>query len=135
MKVLFLDIHEVLRLNGKDSPSAYKNLNMLLKDVPELKIVVSSSLRHKGLKFVKELLGKNGVDKDRIIDVTDSIMRDDRGHHIERWVDDHELESFVIFDDKDDMDSVLDHLVQINPHVGLTSADCRKALDILKKPV
>ena len=134
MKVLFLDIHEVLRLNGKDSPSAYRNLNKLLKDVPDLKIVVSSSLRHKGLKFVKELLAKNGVDKDRVIDVTDSTMRDDRGHHIERWIEDHEPEAFVILDDHNDMDKVLDHLVQVNPHVGLTSANIKKALDILKKP-
>lgn len=133
MKVLMLDLDGVLIINGKFSQAAVKNLNKLLKKVPDLKIVISSSWRHKGLKFVKDLLNTNGIDEDRIVGATDSTKRDDRGHHIERWVEDNEPDSFAILDDKNDMDKILDHLVQVNPYVGLTSADVKKCLDILNE--
>jgi hypothetical protein len=134
-KVIFLDCHGVLEINDKPSPSAYKNLASLLKKVPDLNIVISSSLRHKGPKYVRELLGKYEIEEDRVIGVTDLTTVDDRGKHIERWLSTNEVDGFVIFDDHRDMDLVKDHLVQTNPFIGLTSKECKKALDILKKPV
>jgi hypothetical protein len=133
MKIAFVDFDGMLKINGSFSPSAIKNLNKLLKEEPDLKIVISSSWRHRGLKFCKNALEKQGIDPEKVVDTTDSTSRDDRGHHIERYVKDHGLESFVILDDKNDMDKVLDHLVQTNSFVGLTEADTKKALDILKK--
>ena len=140
MKVIFLDFDGVLNTEnnfsstGDFSKSACKNLNKLLEDSRELKIVISSSWRHKGLKKVKEVLKGNGIDVSRVIDITDETDRDDRGHHIERFIADHpEIKHYVILDDKADMDKILDHLVQINPVVGLTSKDIQKALEILKK--
>src|ERR1022692_2393787 len=122
MNVLFLDFDGVLNTEknhsstGNFSKAACKNLQELLNEMPEVKIVVSSSWRRKGLSSVKSTLEKNGFDPKKIIDITDETDRDDRGHHIERYVKDHkEIEHFVILDDKSDMDKVLDHLVQTNP--------------------
>lgn len=130
MKVVFLDIDGVLRVLNKFSESAVKNLNKLLEEVPELKIVVSSAWRHKGLKYVKDMLEDNGVDSSRIIGITDTKKDSpDRGHHIERWLDKHkEVTKFVILDDKEDMDRVVKELVKTNPYVGLTSSDVKKAI-------
>jgi hypothetical protein len=135
MKVLFLDFDGVVIINGVISKAAIGNLNKLLSQEPDLKIVVSSSWRHSGLSFVKGMLGNYGVDPKKVIDVTDLTQKDDRGHHIERYVLDHkDIKHFVILDDKNDMDKILDHLVQINPYIGITGSDSKKALDILKKP-
>lgn len=140
MNVVFLDFDGVLNTENKYSPtgdfstSPCKNLNKLLEESPELKIVVSSNWRSKGFAKVKEILKKNGIDSDRVIDITDEAHRDNRGHHIERYVQDHkDIQHFVILDDKNDMDKILDHLVQINPVVGITTKDVEKALEILKK--
>jgi hypothetical protein len=133
MKICFCDFDGVLRIGDKFSPSAIKNLNRLLKKEPDLKIVVSSSWRHRGLKFCKGMLEKQGVDSERVVDTTDGAKRNNRGHHIERWIKDHKPEAFVILDNKADMDKVLDHLVQTNSFIGLTESDVKKSLDILKK--
>ncbi len=140
MNIVFLDFDGVLNTEsnpsstGNFSKSACKNLNKLLEDFPSLKIVVSSSWRSKGLKKIKEVLEKNSIDPDKVIDITDEAHRDNRGHHIERFVEDHkDIERFVILDDHRDMDKILDHLVQINPVVGITTKDVKKALEILKR--
>lgn len=135
MKVLMLDLDGVLIVNGVFSKAAVNNLNDLLDKEPELKIVVSSSWRHNGLQFCRDMLKYQGINEHKVVDATDLVDKDDRGHHIERWVQDHKPESFVVLDDKNDMDQILDHLVQTNPYVGLTASDIKKALDILKKPI
>jgi hypothetical protein len=134
MRVLFLDFDGVIHIAGKFSKAACKNLSKLLDADPELKIVISSSWRHKGLKYCKEALEENGVDSTRVIDRTD-LKTGDRGKHIERWIAENKPTHFVIIDDHNHMDKVKDRLVQINPFVGLTSGDNKKALDILKKSV
>lgn len=134
MKVLFLDIDGVLNISNKFSKASVKNLNLLLSSNPDLKIVISSSWRRKGLDFVKKVLSKEGIDSSKIIGATDLKDVDDRGHHIERYLEDHkEVTNFVIIDDVDDMDNVVDHLVQTNPLVGITTNDVKKAVDILAK--
>jgi len=139
MKVVFLDFDGVLNTEnsysstGDFSKAACENLHKFLNSMPGLKIVVSSSWRHKGLTKVKEILEKNGFAPKRVIDITDETERTDRGHHIERYVQDHkDIENFVILDDKADMDKILAHLVQINPVVGFTTKDAEKARKILK---
>jgi len=134
MRVLFLDFDGVVHIAGKFSEAACKNLNKLLDAEPDLKIVISSSWRHKGVKFCKEALKENGVNSTRVIDRTD-LKTGDRGKHILRWIAEYKPKYFVILDDNNDMDSVRDRLVQTNPFIGLTSADTKKALDILKKKV
>lgn len=138
MKVIFLDFDGVMNPENNYKPdcvfskSAVKNLNKLLAEAPDAKIVVSSAWRHKGLEFVKDTLSKNGIDSERVTDITDLVHRNDRGHHIERYLKDHkEIKQFVILDDRNDMDKVLDHLVKISFMVGITSKDVKKALAIL----
>lgn len=133
MKVIFCDFDGMIRVGDKFSKSAVSNLNKLLKEVPEAKIVISSSWRHKGMKVCKDTLSANGVDVGRVIGMTDILKNDpERGHHIQRWLDSHkEVDKFVILDDKSDMRPEMRELVQTNPHVGLTSADVKKAVKLL----
>ena len=79
------------------------------------------------------MLKYQGINENKIIGTTDLVDKDDRGHHISRWVQDYKPKAFVILDDKSDMDGVIDHLVQTNPYIGLTGSDVKKALDILNK--
>lgn len=138
MKVVFLDFDGVLnpyknyKADCVFSKSAVQSLNDLLEKIPSLKIVVSSSWRHKGLDFVKEVLKKNGVDSSKVIDITDEKKREDRGKHVERWLSTHkEVSKFVILDDDNHMDKLMDRLVKTNSYVGLTEKDVRKALELL----
>jgi hypothetical protein len=143
MKVLFLDVDGVLN-NFKErnfgeqfSPSACENLNSLLKDEPDLKIVISSSWRNKpgGLSYVKKIFHKNAIDATKIIDKTGN-ENGLRGYQIQCWLDNNPgVTNLVIIDDNSDMCVLITKLVKTNMFVGLTSADCKKALDILKKPV
>jgi HAD domain in Swiss Army Knife RNA repair proteins len=135
MKVLFLDFDGVLVLAGKPSKAAIDNLNYLLEKEPKLKIVISSSWRHKGLEFCKNFLHQNGVDKEKVIGITDLVPSDNRGHHIERYLKENKkIKNFVIFDDIDEseMHNCKKQMVQTNSYVGLTSKDVERAINLLK---
>ena len=55
-----------------------------------------------------------------------------RGWEIMDWLERHEaIESFVILDDWNDMEPVRNHLVLINPSLGLTEEDVQEAIKIL----
>jgi hypothetical protein len=136
-KIVALDIDGVLFVYGKYafSPAACKNLQSLLDQEPDLKIVISSSWRHLGLDQCKNALKMNGVDSTRVIDKTGD-EDGERGVQIQAWVDRNpEVTSFVVIDDESDFSNMKDRLVQTNGYVGLTKADVDKCLDILKKPV
>lgn len=137
MKIVFLDFDGVVRINGVFSQAAISNLQDLLDHNKGIKIVVSSSWRHKGLKFCRDELVKQGLEPNKIIDITDMEPNNvDRGHHVTRWLSKHpDVDKFVILDDEDDFSGVYKELVQTNPYVGLTSSDNKKAIDILNKTV
>jgi hypothetical protein len=116
-------------------PIACSNVQYLLNEVPNLKIVVSSTWRLHGIKRCRRVLKRNGIDVSRVIDVTprgcalgcdtggipgDWVPgRCGRGHQIEKWLRAHpEVESFVIVDDDSDMDHLYDRLVQTNHDEG-----------------
>jgi hypothetical protein len=136
MKIVFLDIDGVLIPgNGSFAFSkvACKNLNSLLKQVPDLKIVISSSWRHAGMESVKKTLQNQKVDYAKVIDITGD-ERGERGIQIQAWIDKHsEVTHFVCLDDDSDFSNMMDRLVRTNPNVGLTEADVKKAIDILNK--
>ena len=137
MKILFCDIDGCLFTftNYDFSPAACKNLNSLLEQEPDLKIVISSSWRHLGLDQVKKTFKANGIDSDRIIGATGDEPGE-RGYQVQCWLDRNPgVTNFVVIDDESDFSNMMDHLVKTNPHVGITSADVKLALDILKKPV
>jgi hypothetical protein len=134
MKVIFLDFDGVL-IPGDGSfafsKTACKNLNSLLKQVPDLKIVISSSWRSAGIESVKKTLSNNSIDASRVIGATGD-EKGERGVQVQAWLDRHpEVAHFVCLDDNTDFSNMMDHLVKTNRSVGLTEADVKKALDIL----
>lgn len=137
MKVLFLDFDGVLnnykdRNFGEDfSKSSCKNLNSLLKKMPDLKVVISSAWRAHGLDYCKKVLKHNGVDTKNVIDVTGNESGN-RGNQIQCWIDRNPgVTAFVIIDDESDMGDLKDKLVKTNGFVGLTSKEVKSALDVL----
>lgn len=141
MKVLFLDFDGVLNnFNTRKfgeifSEAALKSLNSLLKKEPELKIVVSSAWRMWGLTYLRKVLGNNGVDASKVIDITGD-EQGNRGHQIQCWLDRNPgVTGMVILDDESDMGSLVNKLVKTNSFVGLTSTEVDHAVEVLKKPM
>jgi hypothetical protein len=140
MKILFLDFDGVLNTHRNIdpdpeifSPAACANLSKLLSDEPDLVIVVSSAWRHGGKDYVRNILSKNGIARSRVVGVTGNEPGC-RGDQIKAWLDAHDelpIESFVIFDDENDMGPVLDRLVKTQSYIGLTSEHVEDAKKIL----
>lgn len=146
MNVIFLDIDGVL--NNRRTPNMnhavwridpqnVARLNCIIEAVDDLTIVLSSSWRYSvrsGNVDLNALLQEYGFIGDPIIERTicdDEWMEEhseERGHEIQRWLDEHpEVERFVILDDDDDMAHLLPHLIQtsfmeglLDEHVGET---------------
>lgn len=137
MKVVFLDFDGVIFTFGRYNFSAVacENVNYLLQLEPDLKIVVSSSWRTFGTDQVKKTLQAHGIDSTKVIDITGD-EDGERGTQVKSWLDRHtEVTNFVVLDDESDFSNMMGHLVKTDPHIGLTEADVKKAIDILKKPV
>jgi hypothetical protein len=139
MKVLFLDFDGVINPHSHRADSAMfskaacKNLNLLLKKVPELKIVVSSSWRIHGLSAVKDILKSNGIDVKRVIDITGD-EKGIRGNQIKAWLDRHKkVSNFAILDDDSDMGELAPRLVKTNGFVGLTESEVNKVVELLDR--
>lgn len=137
MKVLFLDFDGVLNtftqrnFGEQFSPGACKNLKSLLRRVPDLKIVVSSAWRMWGLEYVKATLKKNGINSDRVIDITGQ-ENGNRGYQIQCWLNKHpEVTSFVIIDDESDMGELMNKLVKTSSFIGLTEKEVLQAVELL----
>jgi hypothetical protein len=128
------NFHTHSNATGTDfSATACTNLNKLLKHFPDLNIVVSSSWRMYGLLKMKEILAKNGIDPNRVIDITGD-EEGERGNQIQAWLDRHsEVDSFVILDDDMDMGHLIKYLVHTNAYVGLTEENVKDAIKILNK--
>ncbi len=111
-------------------PRLVANLNGIL-DLTGAKVVVSSTWRDTfNVQELQQILGLKGFDGE-IIGVTDSNGVE-RYHEIQRWIDnEHEnnnrVDSFVILDDMTNMNHNMghlkDHLVKINPEIGLSDLD------------
>lgn len=144
MRVLFLDFDGVLNLYPNPSrsgvfhkPCMY-NLEMLLKRMPDVKIVVSSSWRTYGLDAMKDILKSNGVDPRKVIDITGHERTDSkeghRGYHIQCWLDRNpSVKTFAIVDDNGDLGPLVDKLVKTNKYSGLSQANVEGLLRLLDK--
>ena len=108
MKVLFLDIDGVVNCQstaqrhrgmiGIDPYMAFL-IGKITLDVPNLKVVLSSSWRHwtDGIKEVEEQVVP-------ILDITPTIALNPRGKEIKAWLEDHkEVTRYAIVDDYADM--------------------------------
>jgi hypothetical protein len=154
MKVLFLDIDGVLnstqgvewhRLQRKIKgciwidheffcPIAVNNLKLIMRKLPHLKIVISSSWRecHVFDELKKLLHDYCDIEPSRIIGKTPRLYDEQRGTEIQKWLDDngaeHGVTHFVILDDNDDMVHLKPCLVQTNGDHGFMWADAIKVL-------
>jgi len=155
MNIIFLDIDGVLncqlhyekrkaegRLNAKDHPYSeicqerVSWLNGLCESV-DAKVVISSTWRHSGIDYCKDVLTKCGATFD-IIDITPSIRFKGsvRGNEIKAWIEDnyvllnkhsHEFHTYAIIDDDSDM--LLwqrEHFFQTDSYSGLTPNTCHR---------
>jgi len=124
-------------------PPSVAALNYLT-NVTGAMVVVSSTWRLGGLMFCREKFHEWGVIAP-IIDITaalrtakgDITISQPRGKEIDHWLhadnwDD--ISGFVILDDDSDMDPHADRLVQTSGHVGLTMADARRAVEVIRRP-
>jgi hypothetical protein len=139
MRVVFLDFDGCLvpfahyTMGDVFSPSCVQNFNNLLRSTDDLKIVISSSWRRKGVGKDKEILAKNGINTSGVIGTTDPEPGS-KGKEIQKWLHAHpEVTKFVILDDEDDgiADVAYGNLVKTNVFVGLTAADVKKTLAVL----
>jgi hypothetical protein len=125
--VIFLDIDGVL------NPETVDRFNELVADTHAL--LVLSSARRRDTDHARELLERIGV-HGRVLGVTPLLEDCSRGREIALWLKAarmhrYAVESFVILDDRSDMGDLANHLVQIDPRVGLQPADVVAATELL----
>ena len=157
MKVIFLDIDGVL-VNHRswDLPRSFDHLpaddrcvqalNRIVAATDAVIVVTSTWRVGRDLPELREILnGRFGI-SGQVIDVTPRITREvfsgkriqmavERGDEIAAWLaartDGHEIQSFVILDDENDMGGLLARTVLVDYKEGLTEADADRALKIL----
>lgn len=142
--IIFLDIDGVLvnrrslskasGLRSQADPDCVAMLNRIT-DATGAKIVVSSTWRMGGNRFIREKLRSWGV-TGRVIGCTPVLKSVDRGEEIQAFIDDYskmngDIQSFVIIDDDDDMLHLCDRLVKTQFADGLTLADSDKSIEML----
>ena len=155
MKIVFLDIDGVLnhekfykdfhfnkiikaqhRKNNIDPRSA--KLVVDLCKQTGAKIVISSSLRFDGLDELTKRLRIAGIKDKYVLDVC-SLERPhefsgtNRGTVIQRYIDEHNIDKYIILDDDTDM---LEHqkpyFIKISRWTGFTEVNLKTAINILK---
>lgn len=144
-RILFLDFDGVLnsddflrgvttsmRCDNALDPTCVARANRLVKEAGA-EVVISSNWRthfalHE-LRFGLSQLGFTG----RIIGIT-PIMHCHRGAEIQVWMTAHECapDRMVILDDNVDMLHLAPRLVQTSAAVGLTDADCERAIRLFE---
>jgi hypothetical protein len=154
MNIIFLDIDGVLNCQtfyenrikgGANVESPIRNickervkwLNELCEST-KAKVVISSTWRHSGLKYCKEILQEAGATFD-IIDITPDLRFKGavRGNEIKLWIDEnieklsgikyYDYKSYAIIDDDSDM--LLwqkENFFQTDNYSGLTPNTCYK---------
>jgi hypothetical protein len=115
-------------------PECVRILNDVLERTGAL-VVLSTSWRNwPDQDYVRERLATAGFTGD-IIGSTPGYLgpRMTRGDEIQAWLDEHpgDVEAFAILDDCDDMFSLHDHLVLVNPMTGLTESYVPRLLELL----
>lgn len=156
MRVIFLDIDGVLasldwirtihalKERHPDSygysfdPRCVKNLEYIIKHMPEVRIVISSSWKGMGgpsLCHMWNIRNLPGV----IVGTTPDLLRtpkdSSRGLEIQKWLEINDnIDSYVIIDDDSDMlPGQMDNFIKTDAEIGLTLKDSSKALAILRR--
>lgn len=136
MKVIFLDVDGVLNNYNtlfKDhqlEPDAIEYLAMIVR-FTHAEIILTSTWRL--IPEVREVLDKCLTVFNLNIAGAVSAKHQDRGAAIKEWLDNHEVEQFVILDDEDkDIKSYFTkELVKTNFYHGLTYEDAVAAIKLL----
>lgn len=146
MKIIFLDIDGVMnhrnffersRLHYLQEfcPVSVRNLREIIKRT-DTKIVLSSTWRkNKSLEKIKELFSWYDLDQ-YIIGKTPVVENAIRGLEIKEFLSISEasgfdIESFIIFDDDDDMGEYIDRLIHCVDYSGLTDERREEAISLL----
>ena len=142
-------------------PTNVANLLKILQEIPNLKIVISSSHRkYHSLSFFKDLfkaynligihncLDCNGENKNckkckgkGIIKIKNNIigktkdLKTNRGREIKNWIENsnYNINKFLILDDDSDMSPLMRNLYKTNGNVGLTIHDTINIINYFKK--
>jgi len=147
-KVIFLDIDGVLNLipQGEDEygdlfhPHLVNNLKSII-DKTDAKIVITSTWRFSGLKFIEDMWKHRGLPGE-IIGITPHIDICKRGEEIEKWLEKNPIKDYVIIDDDSDMlpnqmDRLIktsdnhDHIDCVDIGYGLTKKCSIDAINVL----
>lgn len=142
-KFIFLDIDGVLNntsYHESESDLSYplsafckdnvKAFNDLMKDIPEIKVIISSSWRtDSNLQNIFDRIGLNV----KIFGITPFIS-DDRSVEIKEYLNDKKDYSYCIIDDIDyfDNDEQKDNFILINERIGFRDSDIDRVKKILK---
>ena len=147
MKVIFLDFNGVITTPTSRwcvDLEKVKHIQSIIYHTGA-KLVISSSWAtrsHNAEEFVSKVFGlfsdltksvvKDSIFINSIIDVTDHRIGSMRGDQIQNWLDSHEVESYVIIDDNDDMlEEQLFNFVQTDSYEGITEREVHLAIDVL----
>ena len=132
-------------------PEAVDNLKKII-DETGAEIVISSSWKFWGLSTMIDLWKGRNLPGE-IIGITPQAMSDEmllnadliememlplKGSEIKGWLSEHRrsVAQYAILDDVNDMlPEQQNHLVQINPVVGITEQDAEEVIAILNKPI
>lgn len=142
IKYLFLDIDGVLNAWPTFRDSGYRDVPLdsgmisrlnRITDSTGCKIVISSTWRLNPKDDVKKLLETAGV-KGEIVGITPNLKIKDRGHEIQAWMTQHQVEAkdIVILDDDSDMVHLKSRLVQSSMADGLTDYLADQAIRLLE---
>lgn len=118
----------------KVDPLACQRLNQIVQGV-NAAIVISSCWRE-GLTLdqLREILGAQGLDAQRIIDKTGSSKEGVRGWEIAAWLNKNSwVERYIIIDDdSDDLGPLKTRLLKTSWELGLMDAHVPKAISMLE---
>lgn len=146
MKAIFLDIDGVLNDHEQQDngyctikPECAVRFNRILRAVPDSRIVISSAWRYLILNGGMALYGFESLLLTHGVDCFNKVAGHTRadangGEPFERvaeileYVDENDVELFVVLDD---MDLKIENLIRTNGNVGLTDADADRAIAIL----
>jgi hypothetical protein len=150
MNIIFLDIDGVLnseqqviklyrenqqaRINRDFCPLAVSNLLHIVESISNTKIVISSTWRKlHTLVELQNFFQAAGFPPELVIDTT-PVLGTERGHEIQKWLDNHtNVERFAILDDDSDMVHLMPYLAKTSYKEGLMLSVAEKAIETLKK--
>ena len=113
------------------TPECADQLRELLRLLPDVKIVISSTWRTMmTITDLKKMFNKLNLPGDRIIGKTVAHLSSyQRGHEIQEYLDNHpKIERFIIIDDDADMEHLMPHLIQTDSDKGFTNGNMLEAV-------